>query len=42
MWPWVLGLALEAVLFFKGLQADDTRAHWSAHTAFYEAAVRSP
>src|SRR5579859_1529659 len=42
MWPWVVGLAPEAVLFFKGLQADDTKAHWSAHTAFYEAAVREP
>jgi hypothetical protein len=30
------------VLFLKGLQADGTKARWSAHTAFYEAAVREP
>ena len=26
----------------KGLQADNTKAYWSAHTAFYETSVREP
>jgi hypothetical protein len=30
MWPWVLGLVPEAVQFFKGLQADNTKACWGA------------
>ena len=32
----------EAVQFFKGLQADNTKAYWSAHKAFYETSVREP
>jgi uncharacterized protein (DUF2461 family) len=28
--------------FFKGLQADNTKAYWSAHKAFYETSVREP
>ena len=28
--------------FFKGLQADNTKAHLSAHKAFYETSVREP
>jgi uncharacterized protein (TIGR02453 family) len=30
------------VEFFQGLQADNTKAYWSAHKAVYEAAVREP
>jgi uncharacterized protein (DUF2461 family) len=30
------------VQFFKGLQADNTNAYWSAHTALYETSVREP
>jgi uncharacterized protein (TIGR02453 family) len=32
----------EAVGFFEGLRADNTKAYWSAHKAFYEASVREP
>jgi uncharacterized protein (TIGR02453 family) len=32
----------EAVEFFEGLSADNTKAYWSAHKAFYEASVREP
>ena len=42
MWPWVLGLVPEAVQFFKGLQADNTKAYRSAHKAFYETSVPEP
>jgi hypothetical protein len=35
------GWSPEAVQFFKGLPADNTKA-WSAHTAFYETSVREP
>jgi uncharacterized protein (DUF2461 family) len=28
--------------FFAGLQADNTKAYWSARKAVYEAAVREP
>jgi uncharacterized protein (DUF2461 family) len=35
------GWSPEAVQFFKGLQADNTKA-WSAHKAFYETSVREP
>ena len=34
--------SLEAVQFFKRLQADNTKAYWSAHKAFYEISVREP
>ena len=36
------GWSAEAVEFFKGLQADNTKAYWSAHKAFYEASVAEP
>jgi uncharacterized protein (DUF2461 family) len=36
------GWSPEAVQFFKGLQADSTKAYWSAHKAFCETAVREP
>jgi uncharacterized protein (TIGR02453 family) len=36
------GWSAEAVEFFQGLQADNTKAYWSAHKAFYEASVREP
>jgi uncharacterized protein (TIGR02453 family) len=36
------GWPAEAVEFFKGLQADNTKAYWSAHKALYQAAVREP
>lgn len=32
----------EAVEFFAGLRADNTRAYWSAHQACYEESVREP
>src|ERR1051326_7599671 len=37
-----LGLVPEAVQFFKGLQADHTKACWSAHQACHETSVREP
>jgi uncharacterized protein (TIGR02453 family) len=36
------GWSPEAVAFFEGLQADNTKAYWSAHKEFYEASVRGP
>jgi uncharacterized protein (TIGR02453 family) len=36
------GWSTEAAEFFKGLQADNTKAYWSAHKALYEASVREP
>jgi len=36
------GWSPEAVEFFAGLRADNTKAYWSAHKAFYEASVREP
>src|SRR5262247_1931321 len=36
------GWSAEAVEFFKGLQADNTKEYWSAHKAFYEASVAEP
>lgn len=36
------GWSAEAVEFFKGLQADNTKAYWAQHKAFYEASVREP
>jgi uncharacterized protein (TIGR02453 family) len=30
------------VAFFDGLHADNTKAYWGAHKAFYEASVRGP
>ena len=36
------GLSPKAVQFFKGLPADNTKACWSAHKAFYETSVSGP
>ena len=36
------GWPAEAVEFFHGLRADNTKAYWTAHKAFYEASVREP
>ena len=36
------GWPVEAVAFFEGLQADNTKAYWDANKARYEAAVRGP
>lgn len=36
------GWPAEAVEFFRGLQADNTKAYWTEHKARYEASVREP
>ena len=36
------GWSAQAVEFFTGLQADNTKAYWGQHKAFYEASVREP
>jgi uncharacterized protein (TIGR02453 family) len=36
------GWSAEAVEFFRDLEADNTKAYWTAHKAFYEASVREP
>ncbi len=36
------GWPVEAVTFFEGLQADNTKAYWTANKALYEASVRGP
>ena len=36
------GWSPDVVQFFTGLQADNTKAYWSAHKAFYETSVREP
>jgi uncharacterized protein (TIGR02453 family) len=36
------GWPAEAVEFFSGLQADNTKAYWTAHRAVYEESVRAP
>jgi uncharacterized protein (TIGR02453 family) len=36
------GWPTEAVEFFRGLEADNTKAYWSAHQGLYEASVREP
>ena len=36
------GWSAEAVEFFQGLQADNSKGYWSARKAFYEASVREP
>src|SRR6266536_286503 len=36
------GWSPEAVEFFKGLQADNTKEYWGAHKTFYEASVAEP
>jgi uncharacterized protein (TIGR02453 family) len=36
------GWSPEAVEFFEGLRADNTKTYWNAHRALYEASVREP
>ena len=36
------GWSAEAVAFFNGLQADNTKVYWTAHKAVYEESVRGP
>jgi uncharacterized protein (TIGR02453 family) len=36
------GWPTQAVEFFRGLEADNTKAYWSAHKGLYEASVREP
>ena len=36
------GWPAEAVAFFEGLEADNTKAYWQAHKAVYEECVRAP
>jgi uncharacterized protein (TIGR02453 family) len=32
----------EAIEFYEGLEADNSKAYWQAHKAFYEAEVKGP
>src|SRR3989442_14966296 len=36
------GWPAEALEFFEGLEADNTKAYWQEHKAVYETAVRPP
>lgn len=36
------GIPVEAVSFYEGLQADNSRAYWQAHKSVYEQSVRAP
>ncbi len=36
------GFPLEAVHFYEGLQADNSRTYWQANKSVYETAVRAP
>ena len=36
------GWSVEAVEFFKALQADNTKTYWNSHKALYEMSVREP
>jgi uncharacterized protein (TIGR02453 family) len=36
------GWPVEAVEFFEGLEADNSRSYWTEHKAVYEAKVRAP
>jgi uncharacterized protein (TIGR02453 family) len=36
------GWPAEAVEFYEGLEADNSKAHWQDHKAVYERAVRAP
>ena len=36
------GWPTEAVEFFQGLRADNTKVYWAAHKVVYEASVREP
>jgi uncharacterized protein (TIGR02453 family) len=40
--PRFSGWPVEAVDFFAGLEADNSRAYWSSHRDRYETAVRAP
>jgi len=36
------GFPEEALVFYEGLRADNTKAYWTDHKALYERAVRAP
>jgi uncharacterized protein (TIGR02453 family) len=36
------GWPAEAIEFFEGLEADNSKAYWQAHKSVYESAVRGP
>ena len=36
------GFPEEALVFYEGLEADNTKAYWSDHKAVYERAVKAP
>jgi len=36
------GWPVEAVEFYEGLEADNSKAYWSAHRPVYDAAVKGP
>jgi uncharacterized protein (TIGR02453 family) len=36
------GFPVEAVEFFEGLEADNSKSYWQAHKAIYDAAVKAP
>ena len=36
------GFPEEALVFYEGLRADNTKAYWTDHKAMYDAAVRAP
>src|SRR5215467_383651 len=36
------GWSAEAVEFYRGLEADNTKAYWTAHKTIYEVLVREP
>jgi len=32
----------EAIEFYEGLEADNSKSYWQAHKPFYEASVKGP
>jgi uncharacterized protein (TIGR02453 family) len=36
------GIPIEALDFYEGLEADNTKTYWTEHKATYEASVRAP
>jgi uncharacterized protein (DUF2461 family) len=36
------GFPEEALVFYEGLRADNTKAYWTDHKSLYDAAVRAP
>jgi uncharacterized protein (DUF2461 family) len=36
------GFPEEALVFYEGLRADNTKAYWTDHKALYDSAVRAP